>query len=218
MMNVRKAGRALRLGVPVSVALFLACAGKDPPEVSAELAAQIQAAYDDTATGAASGGTGGGGAGGSSAGAPSGAGGSGGSSAASNAGAGGGALAGGAGSGGTGGGVNAGTAGTGGSGSVSSCDGFAILAANCGTSGCHGEGSNLEDFAASESAARAFIGQPGTLACSGQGDVIDTADPAESLLIRKLSADAPCGQQMPISGAPLTASEVDCLEDWIAGL
>lgn len=116
------------------------------------------------------------------------------------------------------GGVAAGAAGSGGSGATGSCDGFAILAANCGTSGCHGEGSNLETFAASEASARTFIGKPGTLACSGQGDVIDTDDPAESLMIRKLADDAPCGQPMPITGAPLSASEIACIETWIGGL
>jgi hypothetical protein len=101
---------------------------------------------------------------------------------------------------------------------VRACDGFAILAANCGTSGCHGQGSNLETFAASEASARTFIGKPGTLACSGQGNVIDIDDPAESLMVRKLADDAPCGQQMPIAGDPLSASEVQCIEDWIGGL
>jgi hypothetical protein len=130
-------------------------------------------------------------------------------------------MAGQAGSGGNGGGTSAGAAGSSSSsssGNASSCDGFALLAANCGTSGCHGEGSNLEDFAASEAAARAFIDKPGTLACTGQGLVIDTENPEDSLMVRKLSDDAPCGQQMPISGEPLSAAEVECIEDWISGL
>ncbi len=221
MMKVRELSRGLGFGAAAALLLFMACAGKDPPEVSAELADAVRAAYDQPAAGA-----GGSGAGGSAAGTGAGAGGgaqaggsgaSGGAAAgAGNGGIGGGAMAGEAGSGGNGGGASAGAAGS--AGSPPSCDGFAILATNCGTSGCHGEGSNLEDFAASEAAAREFIDQPGTLACSGQGLVIDSEEPSESLMIRKLADDAPCGQRMPVSGTPLSRAEVECIEDWIGSL
>ena len=107
----------------------------------------------------------------------------------------------------------------GGSGSVQeTCDGFAILATNCGSSGCHGDGSNLEDFAASEDAARAFIDRPGTLACVGQGNVIDADDPGASLMLTKVSDDPPCGQRMPAAGAPLSDADIGCLEEWIGSL
>jgi hypothetical protein len=100
----------------------------------------------------------------------------------------------------------------------SSCDGFAVLAANCGSSGCHGDGSNLEDFAASEKAARAFIDKPGTLACTGQGNVIDPDDPDGSLMIQKLSADPPCGNSMPLGGVTLSKSDIDCIRSWMGNL
>ena len=98
------------------------------------------------------------------------------------------------------------------------CDGFAVLAANCGSSGCHGDGSNLENFAASENAARAFIDKPGTLACTGQGMVIDPDDPDGSLMLQKLSADPPCGSTMPLGGITLGKSDIECIRSWISNL
>jgi hypothetical protein len=99
------------------------------------------------------------------------------------------------------------------------CDGFAILEQYCATSGCHGQpGAPLGDFASSEEAARAFIDQDGSLACAGQGTIIDQDNPADSLLVTKVSGDPPCGQAMPPTGDPLTDDEVTCLEEWIAEL
>jgi hypothetical protein len=98
------------------------------------------------------------------------------------------------------------------------CDGFAVLAANCGSSGCHGDGSNLEDFAASEKAARSFIDKPGTLACIGQGNVIDPDDPDGSLMVQKLSGDPPCGSSMPLGGVTLSKSDIDCIRSWMSNL
>lgn len=209
MMKVREMSRALGMGASVGLALIAACAGSDPPELTAAQADAIQAAYEGSAGGV------GGGAGGG-AGVPSAAGAGGGTQVASSPGGSGGATAGVAGSGGGSGSAAAGAAGTTSSGST--CDGFAILAANCATSGCHGQGSNIEAFAASEEAARSFIGAPGTLACGGQGLVIDTDDPAESLMVRKLAEDAPCGQRMPPFGEALSAADAECIEDWISGL
>lgn len=102
-------------------------------------------------------------------------------------------------------------------GGAETCDGFAILQVNCGSSGCHGEGSNLGTFAASEEDAREYIGQPGAV-CSTQGSLIDTDDPASSLIVTKLSDDPPCAQPMPLGGQPLPQADIDCIEDWISGL
>lgn len=211
-MKVREMSRALSLGGSVGLALFVACAGKDPPQLTADQADAIQAAYDGAGGGTA--GVGGGAGQGGGGGAPSAGSGGGGGTQVPGSSTGGSASAGAAGS---GGGSTAVAGSGGGTGSGSRCDGFAVLAANCGTSGCHGDGSNLEDFAASEDAAREFIDAPGTLACGGQGLVIDVDDPADSLMVRKLADDPPCGQQMPPGGS-LTPAEVDCIEEWIGGL
>lgn len=97
------------------------------------------------------------------------------------------------------------------------CDGFAILASSCGTSGCHGAGSNLGTFAASEAEALRYVGQPGTV-CSSQGSLFDPDNPSESLMITKLSDFPPCGQPMPLAGPLLSDDEIECIEDWIGSL
>jgi hypothetical protein len=217
----------LKYGVSAGTALAVlcaACAGSDiPAELDLDLANEIAAAYGGgTATtrggsagaaGAAAGATGGSG-GAAAGGAPA--------SSAASAGAGG-AAAGGlretlndAGAGGS-----AATS-AGGSSSptapASTCDGFPILAANCGTSGCHGEGSNLGTFAASLSAARGYIGKSGTVTCAGQGALINPANPAASILVQKLQDSPPCGNHMPLAGALLSDAEVDCITEWIGSL
>jgi hypothetical protein len=101
---------------------------------------------------------------------------------------------------------------------ASPCDGFAILSANCSSSGCHGAGSNLGTFAASEAAARSYIGKAGTVACAGVGVVIDLEDPPASLLIQKLGDEPPCGNYMPIAATRLPKADIDCIEDWIGSL
>jgi hypothetical protein len=50
------------------------------------------------------------------------------------------------------------------------------------------------------------------------GLIIDSADPAESLIYRKLTGDfigGICGGFMPVSGADLTEQQIDCVADWV---
>jgi hypothetical protein len=97
------------------------------------------------------------------------------------------------------------------------CDGFAILQANCGTGGCHGEGSNLGAFAASKSAARGYIGKSGAV-CAGLGAILEPTDPPASILVQKLGDNPPCGQHMPLYGALLPEKDIACIKDWIGSL
>jgi hypothetical protein len=210
--------------VALLCAALAACAGKVTPSVSDDLADAIEDNYTGAggsaavgnagaAGAAATGNPGRGNAGGSSnaAGGAAGAGDddvSGGAAGAAMNGAAGSSMAGGAGA--------SGDPDEGGAGAPT-CNGFAVLAANCGSSGCHGAGSNLGTFAASEEDARDYIGVAGTV-CSGQGSIIDTDDPAASLLVTKVSDDPPCAQPMPLGGPPLAQSDIDCIEDWISGL
>jgi hypothetical protein len=120
----------------------------------------------------------------------------------------------------------AGGAGSGGEGAAGSppvtgddCDGFGLVQQYCGSANCHGTPDGaFGGFASSEAAARDFIGEESALACAGQGDIIDPENPSDSLLVTKLSADPPCGSQMPQNGDPLTPDEVACIEEWISGL
>lgn len=219
MSRLSRTRPTLLLCTTVTGALIAACAGADPPVVSSKLAGEIRAQYEIDAGAPSNGGSGGGAA---NAGSNAVASATGGSSAAPPA-----TPADSDGSGGSAGTasppevVDSAVGGSGGGTATppsSSCDGFAVLAANCGSSGCHGDGSNLENFAASEKAARAFIDKPGTLACTGQGNVIDPDDPDGSLMILKLSADPPCGSSMPLGGVTLPKSDIDCIRSWMGDL
>jgi hypothetical protein len=208
----------------LGAALSLACAGKDIPEVDPELRSGLADSFLGAPV-AAAGASGGNGLGGSSAGGAGGvASGNGGSAGSANA-AGGSAGAtggtpagnGGSASGAAGAGMSsAGAAGAGPSDTGTPCDGFAVLEANCSSGGCHGAGSNLGNFAESESIARTFIGQEGAI-CAGEGSIIDTDDPSASVILLKVSDDPPCGQPMPIGGS-LDEEDVACLEEWIGSL
>jgi hypothetical protein len=227
MKRVRTLLRRARIASTLCAGL-VACAGGETPGLTPQQAEDVAVAYAGgrraATPGDESGAVAGAGAKGASSAASSGAGAdlaaaAGGSAGAPSAAGDGGGTAGTSGSAnaGAGGPANA-AGGTAGTGASIPCDGFAVVAANCGTSGCHGQGSNLEAFATSEAAARTYIGSPGTLACSGQGDVIDADDPPASLMLTKLSDDPPCGQPMPLSGSPLTAAEIQCIEEWLGAL
>jgi hypothetical protein len=228
-LSVKQKHRAVN-GVTVSSCLLLcaalaACAGKITPSVSDNLAEDIENNFNGSGGSAA---TGNAGAAGSAA---TGNGGRAGSSNAAGAagagdddpaaapidGAAGSSMAGGAGASSDPDEGGAGASGDPDAVGAETCNGFAILAANCGSSGCHGAGSNLGTFAASEEDAREYIGQPGGV-CSSQGSIIDTEDPASSLMVTKLSDDPPCAQPMPLGGQPLPQADIDCIEDWISGL
>ena len=89
-----------------------------------------------------------------------------------------------------------------------------LLAAKCGTAGCHPQGGTL-DLASSGVEAR-LVGKAGSPTCSG-ATLADPANPTNSLLYKKINDSPPCGSKMPIGGT-LTQLEVGCIEDWISGL
>lgn len=98
------------------------------------------------------------------------------------------------------------------------CDGFAVLQEGCSGTACHSEpNAPLGNFAYTEEAALEFIGRAGAVSCAGQGTIIDPDNPADSLLIQKMSGDAPCGTTMPPAGA-LPQEDIDCVEEWIGSL
>ncbi len=97
------------------------------------------------------------------------------------------------------------------------CDGFAILEERCNGPSCHGAG-GLGNFAESEEAALAFVGVNGTVTCSADGPLLDPANPRASVILQKVNGTASCGADMPIGGAPLSDTEIDCLEEWIGSL
>jgi hypothetical protein len=120
-----------------------------------------------------------------------------------------------------------GTTGSTGTGSVPlSCSNApAILQANCWS--CHTSPpqtiyANL-DLESSGVAARlvgvaAYTGASG--ACAGRGNLLDPGTlPATGILIEKINFSQTCGSGMPFAAlAPLSQSDLDCLQAWANGL
>jgi len=193
-------------GLGSCLIIAAACAGGDTPPRDAALEEKIRSTFDPDypPVGAAGGvsmtgvgggsGTGGGGTGGGSA-----------------AGAGGGASGGASGS---------GAAGSGSSGSgstVAACDWGKVIEFRCGGvlgSGCHGDNSNFGNFGSTEAAAKALIDKPVKIdtAC---GKYIDSANPDQSAIIRKLGDPTCGGAQMPFNSDPLEQEDIDCIRGWI---
>src|SRR5262245_37101289 len=155
--------RALRVfGAAVSSLILSACADGDRPYPDAELRDQIEQRYvdgvpDETAS---AGGTSG----------RAGSGGSGAGSAGRNAGGG-----------------SGGSAGSGSQPSGECNSGFDVLATNCVGGMCHGAGSPYSNFAESEEAALAFVGESGVSSCSAEGPLLNPDNPAASIIIQKVT-------------------------------
>jgi hypothetical protein len=117
----------------------------------------------------------------------------------------------------------AGTGGAGGSGGAGTveqyCDAVALVfIPRCGGGSCHNRpGATIADFAVGPEEAESYVDVPSArnAAC---GFIIDSNDPGESLIYRKLVGDfaAPmCGSFMPVSGGDLTDQQIDCVADWV---
>jgi hypothetical protein len=196
-------------GVGVFAGWFLACSGDDIPPIEDDLRGALAQNFGGAPTASAgSGGSGTAGRGGSSG---SGNGGSG--NGGSGSGGSGNASGGAAGSG--GGGEPAGGSGSGVD--APDCDAFPILQDSCGLAGCHGANAPFGDFGESEDAINDFLDKP-SLDPDCDYPIVDTADPANSLLYVKLGEDWPreCGNlQMPAQGDFLTEDETLCVLGWL---
>jgi hypothetical protein len=105
-------------------------------------------------------------------------------------------------------------AGTGGGESDGGCDPLVdIFPPSCSTSACHSAQSQQGNLDL-ESA-----GLPGRLvnkqAHGGPGLVIDSSNPAQSVMLLKLTDTPPFGFQMPLGAAPLSSDEITCLQAWV---
>jgi len=229
MMKHRTLSTTIVLSVGLVCGLFAACAGETIPDVDDELITSVEAVYASDDVGGGAGGNGqvgsddddddddrgNGGRGGSATASAAGAAGAGDDNAGGAAGSAV-AAAGAAGAAGAGGDGPV-VGGAGGGAVAAACDGFPIIQENCGTGSCHGTGSNLGTFAASEDEFLAIIGEEGTI-CAGRGPLVDPADPEGSILIQKLGDDPPCGQPMPAGVDRLSPEDIECLTSYIGGL
>jgi hypothetical protein len=113
-----------------------------------------------------------------------------------------------------------GSAGAGGSASsIPVCDAFEeVFLPSCGSGSCHSNpNANIGDFAVGREEAESFVDVPSRRnpAC---GLFIDSSDPAQSLLLRKLTGDfetPTCGGMMPVIGRDLTRAEIACVASWL---
>lgn len=183
-----------------AAALIAACSGDDIPPISNEERDAFEEIYGDDSVGAAGAsmsgvagnGTGAGGRGGSGSGGRAPVGGSGGS----------GTVVGGGGSGNSG----------------EPCDApLVVFAMSCGVpASCHGAGSALGDFAASEAAAMEYVDEPVSFGASC-GLWIDSSNPEDSAILTKTQTPVAngCGQRMPQIGDFLTPEQEACVLSWL---
>jgi hypothetical protein len=93
-----------------------------------------------------------------------------------------------------------------------------VLLPSCGGGSCHSNPSaRIGDWAVGRSEAESFVDVPSVrnVAC---GLIIDSGDPSQSLLLRKLIGDFPipmCGGPMPVSGPDLTDQQIACMASWL---
>lgn len=92
-----------------------------------------------------------------------------------------------------------------------------ILANRCGYSGCHGANNPSAglDLVSPGMAAR-LVNVPART-CENQTRVVPDNVNAGYLIV-KLHVAPPCGDQMPVGGAPLSNQEIECVAAWAAAL
>jgi hypothetical protein len=99
------------------------------------------------------------------------------------------------------------------------CDAMrTVLQARCGNNSCHSQdGATIGDFAISMEQIPAYIDKP-SVRDPMCGLIIDSENPSESLLLRKLIGAFPapaCGAFMPVTGDALSDTQIDCMESWL---
>lgn len=92
-----------------------------------------------------------------------------------------------------------------------------LLKMKCGNAGCHGAAAPAAKLdLESDGLAERLKDAPSSAACEGYSQ-IDSADPGQSLLYLKVTANPPCEPRMPI-GVPLSDAEQACLLQWLEQL
>jgi hypothetical protein len=99
------------------------------------------------------------------------------------------------------------------------CDAMrTVLQARCGNNSCHSQdGATIGDFAISMDQIPAYIDKP-SVRDPMCGLIIDSQDPSQSLLLRKLIGAFPapaCGGFMPVTGDALSQTQINCMESWL---
>jgi hypothetical protein len=93
-----------------------------------------------------------------------------------------------------------------------------VLLPSCGGGSCHSNrDARIGDWGVGREEAESFVDVPSVrnVAC---GFIIDSQDPSQSLLLRKLVGDFPipmCGGPMPSSGPDLTDEQIACMASWL---
>ena len=91
--------------------------------------------------------------------------------------------------------------------------------ASCAMAGCHAAGSIYGVYAGDLSD---LVDVDSSQAACEEGGTplkyVDSANPANSLIITKLADPPPCGSPMPLVGGPLQANEIACITEYIEAL
>jgi hypothetical protein len=110
------------------------------------------------------------------------------------------------------------------------CDVPAVLDRHCSGSICHSSADVSPNVVApdltSSGAGQLLLDKPATydrvkdeLNCPDPPELlVDTQNPEQSLLLKKLEGSHACGDRMPLTGTALANDELECLVEWVMGL
>jgi hypothetical protein len=104
------------------------------------------------------------------------------------------------------------------------CDAIAIfrdtnMMTGCGNAACHDSDMPYAGLDLTADDLSGLVDRPAasgaTDQCGGMGMIIDGTNPADSLLILKLSTPAPCGLAMPFGTTGASEENIACITAWV---
>jgi hypothetical protein len=90
-----------------------------------------------------------------------------------------------------------------------------FFADTCTASGCHSATKPAGGLDLTSGSDDLFTRLSGKKAMGGTGLLVDPGEPSSSVIYEKLTDAPPFGSRMPLTGAPLDPTTVDCVLTWI---
>ena len=92
-----------------------------------------------------------------------------------------------------------------------------VFAVSCTGGGCHDAQEPKAGLDLASAGVEARLADSAARQCNNKV-LVSPGNAAGSYLLDKLQGDASCGAPMPLGGAPLSATAINCVADWIDGM